>query len=104
MFQTSNICFFGNESKTRKWCKQSTYGGKLVENITQAVARDIMAESMLELEKEGYNILITVHDEIISEVQDGSIKRFKTIMENAPKWAKTLPITVEAYEAQRYRK
>ena len=104
MFQTSNICFFGNDSKTRKWCKQSTYGGKLVENITQAVARDIMAESMLELEKEGYNIVLTVHDEIISEVQDGSIKRFKTIMENAPKWAKTLPITVEAYEAQRYRK
>ena len=104
MFQTSNICFFGNDSKTRKWCKQSTYGGKLVENITQAVARDIMAESMLELEKEGYNIVLTVHDEIISEVQDGSIKRFKTIMENAPKWAKTLTITVEAYEAQRYRK
>ena len=104
MFQTSNICFFGNDSKTRKWCKQSTYGGKLVENITQAVARDIMAESMLELEKEGYNIVLTVHDEIISEVQDGSIKRFKTIMENAPKWAKNLPITVEAYEAQRYRK
>ena len=104
MFQTSNICFFGNDSKTRKWCKQSTYGGKLVENITQAVARDIMAESMLELEKEGYNIVLTVHDEIISEVANGYVERFKTIMEKPPKWAKTLPITVEAYEAQRYRK
>ena len=104
MFQTSNICFFGNDSKTRKWCKQSTYGGKLVENITQAVARDIMAESMLELEKEGYNIVLTVHDEIISEVANGYVERFKTIMEKPPKWAKNLPITVEAYEAQRYRK
>ena len=103
-FSAINISFFGTDSKTRKWCKQETYGGKLVENITQAVARDIMAESMLALEKEGYDIVLTVHDEIISEVQNGSIERFKTIMENAPKWAKTLPITVEAYEAQRYRK
>jgi len=103
-FSAINISFFGTDSKTRKWCKQETYGGKLVENITQAVARDIMAEAMLALEKEGYDIVLTVHDEIISEVQNGSIKRFKTIMENAPKWAKNLPITVEAYEAQRYRK
>ena len=103
-FSAINISFFGTDSKTRKWCKQETYGGKLVENITQAVARDIMAESMLALEKEGYDIVLTVHDEIISEVQNGSIERFKTIMENAPTWAKNLPITVEAYEAQRYRK
>ena len=103
-FMGSSINFFGNDSKTRKWCKQETYGGKLVENITQAVARDVMAESMLKLEEEGYDIVLTVHDEIISEVQNGSIERFKTIMETPPKWAKTLPITVEAYEAQRYRK
>ena len=103
-FMGSSINFFGNDSKTRNWCKQETYGGKLVENITQAVARDVMAESMLKLEEEGYDIVLTVHDEIISEVQNGSIERFKTIMETPPKWAKTLPITVEAYEAQRYRK
>ena len=103
-FSAINISFFGTDSKTRKWCKQETYGGKLVENITQAVARDIMAEAMLKLEKEGYNIVLTVHDEIISEVANGDVERFKTIMENAPEWAKTLPITVEAYEAERYRK
>ena len=104
MITTIDIIFWGVNSKTRKFCKMNTYGGKLVENITQAVARDVMAESMLKLEEEGYDIVLTVHDEIISEVADGSIERFKTIMETPPKWAKTLPITVEAYEAQRYRK
>tara|TARA_B100000287_G_scaffold431612_1_gene489196 strand:- start:511 stop:2520 length:2010 start_codon:yes stop_codon:yes gene_type:complete len=103
-FQTSNICFFGNDSKTRKWSKQTTYGGKLVENITQAVARDIMAESMLSLEKKKYKIVLTVHDEIISETEHGNVEEFKTIMAKPPKWAKTMPIEVEAYESKRYRK
>lgn len=103
-FATSSISFFGNDSKTRKWCKQTTYGGKLVENITQAVARDIMAEAMLNLEKKDYNIVLTVHDEIISESEHGNVEEFKTIMAKPPKWAKTMPIEIEAYEASRYRK
>ena len=103
-FKTSNISFFGNDSKTRKWSKQTTYGGKLVENITQAVARDVMAEAMLALEEKNYKIVLTVHDEIISESQHGTVEEFKHIMANPPKWAKTMPVDVEAYEATRYRK
>ena len=103
-FMGSSINFFGNDSKTRKWCQQETYGGKLVENITQAVARDIMAESMLLLEAEGYEIVLTVHDEIISEVENGTIEKFKEIMERPPTWGENIPIEVEAYEATRYRK
>jgi len=104
VFKAINISFSGNDSKTRKWCKQETYGGKLVENITQAVARDVMAESMLLLEEEGYEIVLTVHDEIISETKHGNVEQFKRIMEQQPTWAKTMPIEVEAYEATRYRK
>jgi DNA polymerase len=103
-FEAINISFFGTSSKTRKWCQQETYGGKLVENITQAVARDIMAESMLLLEAEGYEIVLTVHDEIISEVENGTVKKFKEIMERPPTWGQDIPIQVEAYEATRYRK
>jgi DNA polymerase len=103
-FMGSSINFFGNDSKTRKWCKQETYGGKLVENITQAVARDIMAESMLLLEQEGFEIVLTVHDEIISEVENGTVEKFKEIMERPPTWGEKIPIKVEAYEATRYRK
>jgi len=103
-FTATHIEFWGMNSTTRKFCKMETYGGKLVENITQAVARDIMAESMLLLEQEGFEIVLTVHDEIISEVENGTVEKFKEIMERPPTWGEEIPIEVEAYEATRYRK
>jgi len=107
-FTAVNIDFWGVNSKNRKWSNLQTYGGKLVENITQAVARDLMAESMLLLEEAGFKIVLTVHDEIITEVdiddKNRTAERFTTIMERPPKWASGLPIKVEAYEATRYRK
>ena len=103
-FDSTVISFFGTDSRTRKWCSQYTYGAKLVENIAQAVSRDIMAHSMLELEKEDYNIVLTVHDEIISETESGTVDQFKTLMEKTPNWANGLPVSVEAYEAMRYKK
>jgi len=103
-FEGFEISFWGVDSNTRKFSKMTTYGGKLVENITQAVARDIMAESMLKLEDAGYPIVLTVHDEIISEVTDGTVEEFTNIMEEVPVWANGLPIKVETYEAKRYRK
>jgi len=59
---------------------------------------------MLELEKEDYNIVLTVHDEIISETESGTVDQFKTLMEKTPNWANGLPVSVEAYEAMRYKK
>jgi DNA polymerase bacteriophage-type len=106
-FDAPTIHFWGTNSKTKKWSPQTTYGGKLVENITQGVARDLMVESMLILDEMRYNIVLTVHDEIISEVTRGSeenVTEFTQLMETVPEWAKGLPIKVEAYEAQRYRK
>ena len=107
-FIAMNIQFWGVNSKTKKWCLLDTYGGKLVENITQAVARDLMAESMLALDKSGYEIVLTVHDEIISEVgindQTRTVEDFTRIMEQTPNWADGLPVGVEAYQALRYRK
>lgn len=103
-FVAPTLYFWGVDSKTRKWCKQNTYGGKLVENITQAVARDLMVESMLLLEAAGYKIVLTIHDEIISEVVDGTVEEFTQIMEEVPEWASGLPVKVEAYEAHRYKK
>jgi DNA polymerase len=105
---TTHLEFYGVNSTNKKWQKQRSYGGKLVENITQAVARDLMAESMLLLEEAGFKIVLTVHDEIITEVdiddKNRTAERFTTIMERPPKWASGLPIKVEAYEATRYRK
>lgn len=82
------------------------YGGKIAENIVQAVARDIMAEEMLKLETEGFKIILTVHDEVLCE-EDIDADRFdemKQIMLEVPDWAEGLPLAVEGYQAKRYRK
>ncbi|MEM1224578.1 MAG: DNA polymerase [Planctomycetota bacterium] len=100
------IRFWGVDSLSRKWSVQRTYGGKLVENITQAIARDFLAEAMFRTEAAGYETVATVHDEIIAEVdQDfGSLEEFSDLMRSVPCWGKGCPIEVDGYESQRYRK
>jgi len=100
------VGFYGVDSVTSKYGRQTTYGGKLVENITQAVARDFMVEAMLRLEKAGYPIILTVHDEVVAEVERGfgSLEEFNNIMEQLPEWASNIPIDVDGYESERYRK
>lgn len=105
-FGNDCVTFMGTNSVTRKWERQDTYGGKLVENITQAVARDIMAHAMLNIEKAGYRIVLSVHDELIAEAVDGvgSIEDFKNIMCQLPPWAEGLPLDASGFEAKRYKK
>jgi DNA polymerase len=83
-----------------------TYGGSLVENIDQATARDIMASGMLKCEAAGYPIVLTVHDEIVAEVEDGkgSVKDFVRLMCDLPAWAEGCPIEAEGWEDRRYHK
>src|SRR6185295_15842997 len=64
------LVFMGVDPKTKRWSEQRTYGGKLVENIVQAIARDVMAESMLELDAAGIPLVGTVHDELLAEVPE----------------------------------
>lgn len=100
------VGFYNVNSVTRKYGRETTYGGKLVENITQAVARDLMAERMIELDERGYPLLLTVHDEIIAEAPNGfgSLDEFNEIMKTVPEWAAGIPIDVDGFEAGRYRK
>lgn len=103
------LSYMGVDSKTKKYCRQYTYGGKLVENITQAVARDFMAEAMLRIEKAGYPIIMSVHDELVAEVDEdfGSLKEFEELMAELPEWAKgsnPCPIAVEGWIGQRFKK
>lgn len=100
------LTFMGMNPYTRKWERQSTYGGSLVENQTQAVARDIMAEAMLRVEATGiYTPILTVHDEIIAEGPlAGDVHEFEQLLTTLPKWAKGCPIGAEGWKGNRYHK
>lgn len=100
------VTYMGVDSYTRKWVRQGTYGGKLAENVTQAVCRDLIAESMIRTENAGYPITMTVHDEQVSEVplSFGKLEHYKALMEIVPPWANGMPIKAECWSGKRYRK
>ena len=104
---------FGGESITfmglglnRKWGRIETYGGKLVENIVQATARDVLAHSTATLEAAGYPTVMHVHDEVITEVPygHGSVDELCALMSRGPKWSKGLPLAAEGFESTYYKK
>ena len=86
--------------------EQETFGGKLAENVTQAIARDILGHAMLNLEAAGYPIVFHVHDEAIMEVPigKGSLEEACRIMAIPPAWAKDLPLRADGDEMPYYRK
>jgi len=90
----------------KQWCRIDTYGPKLVENITQAVARDCLAEAMLRVDKAGYKIAMHVHDEvvIIAPVGQGSLEELCDIMGQSISWAEGLPLRAAGFEAEFYKK
>ena len=93
-------------SENKKWSRIETYGPKLVENIVQGTARDLLAEAMLRVEKKGYPIVMHCHDEIIAEVLEGSgsVDKMCEIMAVQPTWAEGLPLRADGYECNFYQK
>jgi DNA polymerase len=102
--RAGSLTYEGQDQKTKQWTRLSTYGGKLVENITQAVARDCLAEAMLALDDEGYMQLATVHDEIIMEMRGGPLKEAEKIMGRPIAWAPGLPLRGDGFETSYYMK
>ena len=101
------LTYMGVDPYTKKWRRQDTYGGMLVENITQAVARDLMADAMLRCHEEGmYDVILSVHDELIAECDEGvgSVKDFETVMAHVPDWAAGCPVSAEGWTGYRYKK
>ncbi|MDY2902777.1 MAG: DNA polymerase [Bacilli bacterium] len=90
----------------KKWERIESYGPKLVENIVQGIARDILAEAMMRLYKNGYKITMHIHDEVVLEVEENvsTVEEVCRIMKISPIWAKDLPLNADGYECKFYKK
>jgi DNA polymerase len=105
--RSNQISYMGINQYSRKWSRLGTYGGKLAENITQAAARDVLVENFPQIEAAGYELVLTVHDEDITEAPDlpeYNAEALAGLMSTNPKWAKGLPLAAAGFESQRYRK
>lgn len=101
------LSYMGTNPYSRKWCRLNTYGGKLFENACQSLAGDVMKASMRSIESEGYEIILTVHDEIVTEAPDGvqhTVEELSALLATTPPWAEGLPLAASGFEDYRYRK
>lgn len=100
------LSYMSEDGKTKQWWRETTYGGKLVENAVQGIARDFMLHGMINVEKADYEVVSTVHDEIISERDEGtgSLEEYEKLVCSLPAWGAGCPIAAEGFVAKRWRK
>lgn len=104
-FNKEVLTYYSLNQTTKRFEKTYTYGGKLVENVVQGIARDILASKMIDLYKEGFRIVMHVHDEVVLEVdEDVSIDKIDEIMESELDYLKGLKLKSDTYESYYYRK
>lgn len=99
--------YYGPLPASKRWGWLRTYAGKIAENITQAVARDVLASTMEAIDDAGYRIVLSVHDELITETPDTpefTEGKLAGMMATAPKWAEGLPLSAAGFSGYRYRK
>ncbi|MEC5161689.1 MULTISPECIES: DNA polymerase [unclassified Janthinobacterium] len=105
--EDGKITYVGVNQYSRKWCRLQTYGGKIFENICQAVARDVMAVNMQPIEDAGYAIVLSVHDELLTEVPDSAdfnAEHLSNLLATNPPWAPDMPLAAAGFETTRYKK
>lgn len=101
----NSLFFMGIDNRSGRYVEQNTYGGRLIENITQAVSRDLMAESAIRVDNAGYSIILRVHDELVCEEPIGvDVDGLVNLMTITPQWAKGVPIAAEGWVDERYVK
>lgn len=104
-----SLMFDGVDQTTKKWTHGETYGGKLVENLTQAIARDCLAEAVERLEAAGFPVVFHVHDEVIIDAapfgdSETMLQRVVDIMKQQPSWAPGLPLNGDGWVGAYYKK
>jgi DNA polymerase bacteriophage-type len=106
-YGNDQMTFMGVDATTKAWRREHTYGGKITENVVQAIARDLMALALLRLEAAGYPVVMTVHDEAVCEVVEElfePVERVEELMCKLPEWAPDLPVAAEGWSGRRYGK
>jgi DNA polymerase len=95
-----------SETVIPKWSLETTYGGKITENIVQAVSRDLLAFAIVNAEQSGFKVLMHAHDELVCEAPKGKFTNddYKKIMETLPPWAEGLPLKASGWTGLRYKK
>ncbi|RKO63237.1 DNA polymerase [Caldibacillus debilis] len=105
-FGKESMYYYGLNQETKKWERVSTYGGKLTENVVQAISRDCLAESLRRLHRAGYGIIFHVHDEVVLDVpkERANIDEIIRIMREPIEWAPGLPLNADGFVADYYMK
>jgi DNA polymerase len=96
--------YFGVDSETKRFVEMTTWGGELTQNVVQAIARDLLYSALMRLRKAGLNPILAVHDEAVCECHEKDAPKIRGIMEEVPSWAEGVPVKVETWVNQRYRK
>lgn len=104
-YEAEQVVFWGKLPMSKNWGWVSTYGGKLLENATQATAGDIMTNGALNAERAGYEIIMLVHDQALALVREGqSMEEFANLLCTLPDWAAGLPVVAEGERVKFYKK
>lgn len=100
------VVYYTLNSMTKKWEKVSGYGGRFTENVVQAASSCLLRAAMLRVERAGYPIVLSVHDELLSVVPEGfgSVEEYERLMSATPEWATGCPVGAEGWRGKRYRK
>ena len=99
--------FMGIDPYTKQWVRISTYSGKRAQNIAEGIGADVLCDGLLAADDAGYNPVLSVHDEAITEPPDEDAyndKHLSQLLVSASQWAETMPLAAEGFTALRYRK
>ncbi|PRR92929.1 hypothetical protein C6W20_18415 [Bacillus sp. NMCN6] len=105
-FGKESIFYYGMDQTSKKWGKVNTYGGKITENVVQAIARDCLAETLFRLENAGLETVIHVHDEVVLDVpaEKADLESVVKLMSEPISWAPGLPLAADGFVTEYYKK
>ncbi|MDQ0254906.1 DNA polymerase [Evansella vedderi] len=105
-FGKEAVHYYGMDQTTKKWSKVNTYGGKLVENVVQAIARDCLAETIVRLDNVGVQTVMHIHDEVVLDVpkEHADLEAITQLMSQSIPWAPGLPLNADGFTSYYYMK